>query len=216
MWYSGLAVYALPSGKRVRFPALYAESKDGIHWEKPGLGICRYDGSTANNIMIHGGNLFGLFVNRDDPDASRRYKAASCGTNTCRSVRDASSTHSPDGIHWHGDLSRRLVPSLRGYTMPQGGIGDTTMFAGIAILAGILVTSSSSFRARCDAEASWRVTTSIHWSRPRMTVYPDGLDRSRFADLCPVELPATKVCGSVYSRSCIRSGRQGTSRRAWS
>ncbi len=31
--------------------ACYAESKDGIHWEKPNLGICEWDGSKDNNII---------------------------------------------------------------------------------------------------------------------------------------------------------------------
>ncbi len=31
---------------------LYMESKDGIHWEKPNLGICNFKGSTENNIMF--------------------------------------------------------------------------------------------------------------------------------------------------------------------
>ena len=30
----------------------YAESKDGIHWEKPSLGIVELDGSTDNNVII--------------------------------------------------------------------------------------------------------------------------------------------------------------------
>ena len=29
----------------------YAESKDGIHWQKPELGICEFNGSKANNII---------------------------------------------------------------------------------------------------------------------------------------------------------------------
>ena len=32
----------------------YAESEDGIHWQKPELGICEFDGSTANNIIWDG------------------------------------------------------------------------------------------------------------------------------------------------------------------
>ena len=32
----------------------YAESRDGIHWERPSLGICEYNGSTDNNIIVKG------------------------------------------------------------------------------------------------------------------------------------------------------------------
>ena len=34
----------------------YAESKDGLHWEKPSLGICEYNGSTDNNIILDAQN----------------------------------------------------------------------------------------------------------------------------------------------------------------
>ena len=30
----------------------YAESTDGIHWERPSLGISEYEGSTDNNIIM--------------------------------------------------------------------------------------------------------------------------------------------------------------------
>ena len=32
----------------------YAESQDGIHWDKPELGLCEWCGSTANNINLTG------------------------------------------------------------------------------------------------------------------------------------------------------------------
>jgi hypothetical protein len=32
----------------------YAESKDGIHWTKPELGLIEYEGSTKNNIILKG------------------------------------------------------------------------------------------------------------------------------------------------------------------
>lgn len=30
----------------------YAESQDGIHWERPNLGLRSYKGSTDNNILL--------------------------------------------------------------------------------------------------------------------------------------------------------------------
>ena len=32
----------------------YAESQDGIHWDRPELGLCEWCGSTANNINLTG------------------------------------------------------------------------------------------------------------------------------------------------------------------
>lgn len=39
----------------------YAESKDGIHWERPALGLCEYNGSKENNIIFRSEDLPGRF-----------------------------------------------------------------------------------------------------------------------------------------------------------
>ena len=50
MWYQSLGAFpALPPAD----PGYqcYVESADGLHWERPNLGLFDYDGSTANNII---------------------------------------------------------------------------------------------------------------------------------------------------------------------
>ena len=45
----------------------YATSRDGIHWDKPSLGIHKYRGTLKNNVVIdHEGLECGLFK---DPHA---------------------------------------------------------------------------------------------------------------------------------------------------
>ena len=62
-----------------RWRAAYAESKDGISWVKPNLGLVDYRGSKDNNLVLMQPGNWG-FVNLkviadpDDPDPSRRYK----------------------------------------------------------------------------------------------------------------------------------------------
>ena len=46
--------------------AAYAESSDGIHWERPNLGFVEYDGSTDNNIILRDDGIMNLAVFRDD------------------------------------------------------------------------------------------------------------------------------------------------------
>ena len=85
----------------------YAESNDGIHWRKPELGICEFNGSTANNIVWDGVGTHNFTPFKDanpkcKPDA--KYKALARG----RSLKkgDKSSQHglfafqSADGLHW--------------------------------------------------------------------------------------------------------------------
>lgn len=44
--------YRGESGLNLGGVICYAESEDGIHWEKPELGICEFNGSKKNNIII--------------------------------------------------------------------------------------------------------------------------------------------------------------------
>lgn len=59
---------------------LYAESSDGMHWEKPGLGFVKVDGQDTNRIPWDDtfGTPVAFCVMRDeqDPDPARRYKMA--------------------------------------------------------------------------------------------------------------------------------------------
>ena len=69
----------------------YATSQDGIHWDKPMLGLAEYDGSKQNNIIWRGPHGAGIFKDYHDPDPDRRYKTIFQGL--------AVST-SADGLHW--------------------------------------------------------------------------------------------------------------------
>ncbi len=107
MYYRGS--HWLTDSKKAAHPevACYAESRDGIRWEKPELGLFEFNGSKANNIVWDGVGTHNFTVFKDSnpecaPDA--RYKAIGRG----RSLRpgDKSSKHglfvfkSPDGIRW--------------------------------------------------------------------------------------------------------------------
>ena len=74
---------------------LYATSKDGLVWQKPALGLHRFDGSAATNIVARDTPNVGVFKDPHDADASRRYKMVyDVGLGKLR-VR-----FSADGIHW--------------------------------------------------------------------------------------------------------------------
>ena len=76
----------------------YAESKDGIHWTKPELGLVEFDGSTKNNIVWDGIGTHCFTVFKDanpDCDPAARYKAISAGRPKGLYVFG-----SADGIHW--------------------------------------------------------------------------------------------------------------------
>jgi len=75
----------------------YAESEDGIHWEKPDLGRCEVDGSTENNIVADleaSGNLAVWKDRNPDCDPEEQYKAQGAVDRTLRGYV------SPDGFEW--------------------------------------------------------------------------------------------------------------------
>ena len=51
MWYQ--VIRRKPGGGGNESWCMYATSKDGLQWEKPSLGIVEYQGSKANNIVLH-------------------------------------------------------------------------------------------------------------------------------------------------------------------
>ena len=55
----------------------YAESRDGLHWDTPNLGLCEWNGSKENNIVLLGINDNFSIMLDENPDCPReeRYKA---------------------------------------------------------------------------------------------------------------------------------------------
>ena len=89
--------------KRATHPEVtcYAESRDGIRWEKPNLGLFAFNGSKDNNIVWNGVGTHCFTPFRDtNPDCpvEARYKAISRGRPQRK--KGLYAFQSPDGIHW--------------------------------------------------------------------------------------------------------------------
>lgn len=52
----------------------YAESKDGLNWEKPNLGITDFQGSKENNILGHYLHGSSVLLDEHEEDPNKRYK----------------------------------------------------------------------------------------------------------------------------------------------
>jgi len=139
----------------------YAFSKDGIAWEKPELGICEFNGSTANNIVIRVPHGPGVFKDPRDPDPARRYKTIFKHEGVAMSV-----AFSPDGLHW-GDWVACPEIAVAGDThnnafwAPELGkhVGITRMWGGEPRVRQVGRTESEDF---------------IHWTRAQAVL--QGLD----------------------------------------
>jgi len=85
--------------KRKRHPQFvcYAESKDGIHWTKPELGLVEFEGSKKNNIVLEGAGTHNFAPFRDarpDCPPESRYKALAGGKGGLFAYQSA------DGLRW--------------------------------------------------------------------------------------------------------------------
>lgn len=86
--------------------ACYAESKDGIHWVKPDLGLFEFAGSKKNNIIWSAKGLDNFTPFKDQsPDCrpGERYKAVSSGPGGLLAYKSA------DGIHWSPLLDKPII-----------------------------------------------------------------------------------------------------------
>ncbi|MBI4556955.1 MAG: hypothetical protein HY706_05170 [Candidatus Hydrogenedentes bacterium] len=98
MYYSCFAVdqWHVPNAWEEHAYLCYAESRDGIHWEKPNLGIVEFEGSKENNILLRSVVDGTVFI---DPNAQaeRRYKLLSTVGPHQGGLRVS---YSADGIHF--------------------------------------------------------------------------------------------------------------------
>lgn len=144
----------------------YAESSDGIHWEKPNLGLFEWEGSKDNNIVWTGigTHCFVPFLDRNPdctPDA--RYKAISRGRP--QGSKGLYVFKSPDGIHWS---------LIKDHPVITEGAFDSQNLAFWDPVSRQYVDYHRTFS---DGVRSIMMCTSddfIQWSKPVLLQYPDA------------------------------------------
>lgn len=107
MWYDAAswAGSETPGGKMGRYQC-YATSRDGIHWEKPKLGIVEFQGSKQNNIVL-ANSLGTVFLDPQNSDGNG-YKYVGWWRDKQPS-RGLWLFTSPDGIHWSHFLNHPIL-----------------------------------------------------------------------------------------------------------
>ncbi len=88
-----------PGGSASHQVVCYAESKDGVHWTKPDLGLVEFNGSKKNNILWDGVGRHNFTPFKDaNPDCrpEARYKALGGS----KQEGGLFAFQSPDGIRW--------------------------------------------------------------------------------------------------------------------
>ena len=117
MWYIGSPQLDAPDaggwpGWR-RGRVCYAVSRDGIHWEKPALGLVEFEGNRDNNLVDLDVDLVvacSVLYEPDDPDRLRRFKmlfeSLSIGNNQLLVA------YSADGLCWVQSPKNPVLPAF--------------------------------------------------------------------------------------------------------
>jgi len=124
MWYVGFREARRAGGERGEErghrDTCYAESADGVRWERPELGIVEADGSKANNLVMEadtGWNLCPFIDGHPDPLYPERYKAVSRVRSTI-TVDDRPVLRgflSDDGLNWRMLDKDPIIVATPGY-----------------------------------------------------------------------------------------------------
>ena len=187
IWYHACKKSSTPDPKLDRAYVGYAESTDGIHFEKPELNLIEEEGSTANNIVIP--NKLGGSSVWIDPQAppAERYKNQSKVYNP--EVAMQFHMHSsPDGVNWK---------FLRRIQLELGGGWDTQsiIFWDPAIERYVLYTRHWYAKRHRTAEGNenYRAVRRlesddlINWENQSIVMWPDEVDRAIYETDAPLD-----------------------------
>ena len=95
--------------RRGRPSICYAESRDGIGWTRPELGLVAFNGSKKNNLILSAKGITAFVPFKDtNPDCKpdQKYKAMVAKTTPTKGLYGYAS---PDGIHWRMMQDQPLI-----------------------------------------------------------------------------------------------------------
>ena len=203
MWYLCFSNSAYYHGSGAIEYMAYAESDDGHNWEKPLFDHCPYGPHRKTNIVYYGTHDQGTYCNpekfaglpvtrvqavaasqvfKDDRDENpaRRYKMI---TLEGRPMPDVGEVHvgvnlscSPDGIHWQLDGEKALLDHSS--DCKNHGVYDERTRQWLFYCRPPVWHSGRHHDVR-NIRRRVAVMTSddfVHWSYPRVCLYPDEYD----------------------------------------
>ena len=160
----------------------YVTSTDGVHWEKPNLGLFDYGGSRQNNIVLRPqAQDLGACVFKDPSappeerykliygDSKYPWKTPTSLHGTYGSICGATS---PDGIHWTPVENNPIMPWYK--DNPMTAFWDDRIQKCVAYIRynDWTVPGQERFRRIGRSETG----DFRHWPAPTMVLAPDGFD----------------------------------------
>jgi len=153
-----------------------ATSEDGLHWERPVLGMVEFQGSTENNILPAKSFMPYFFQDLHEEDPAKRYKGLIRIGSTATPGMQFDLYYSPDGFNWTPYENNPVID-----TSPRVGRWGPTDFMGWdAIQQTYAVHMENCLHRRCPlgkrligrAESP----DMIHWSDAETILIPDEQD----------------------------------------
>jgi hypothetical protein len=140
----------------------YAESRDGIRWTKPDLGLVEIDGSKRNNVLLVSPGCLAPFLDgRPGVPQGERYKANS------EDKAGLIGYVSADGLHWTRLGDEPIVP----HTLKNNFDSQNVMFWSEAEQQYVLYARHSEGGKRAQARATSRDFR--HWTPQVLMTYSD-------------------------------------------
>ncbi len=163
----------------------YAESHDGVHWERPELGLVEFQGSKKNNIYPFTGEIYVPAINPLGPPEEKFMAVTEYGRQLYVSV-------SPDGINW--TTKPKPVLPFSADTNNQL-IYDDTLGKYVAFLRGF---PGKRITVRCEFDhldqAPWPYKKSERTCDSTGTIYiEDELDTVMDVDELDPDLPGLDI-----------------------
>lgn len=153
-----------------------AFSDDGIHWEKPELGLVEFNGSKANNIVPESMTMAYFAEDTHDSDRSRRYKGfVRKGTPSTRGMT-MEYYYSADCYHWIRAADNPVVD-----TGDHVGRWGPTRFIGwdpIRKVYAFLMENNAHMRSPFNRRSIGRSESPdlTHWSEAETIIVADDTD----------------------------------------
>lgn len=139
-----------------------AESRDGINWTKPDLGLFPVNGSTRNNIILDKGRAFTPFIDTQPGVSSEeRYKA------TETEKPGLAGYVSADGLRWRRVCNNPIIPT----TLENNFDSMNVMFWSQAENCYVLYARHMEGGRRSTARAT--STDFLSWSDQTLMTYSD-------------------------------------------
>ena len=154
----------------------FATSEDGIHWERPALGLVEFEGSKENNIIPTRADwpTAPAFLDEREQDPGKRFKGFKMIGGTQTMGMQYNLFFSPDGFNWTPYENNPVIDA------PELGRWAGKFLGWDPIRETYAVTMEASFHRRgpYGRRLIGRAESPdlVHWSEPEIILVPDEDD----------------------------------------